>query len=56
MSNYSGGYEKKSILQGFSPSEETVIVDLSQEGPGGAAFDMSFFDEDGPTPIDGSIQ
>jgi len=37
-------------------SEETVVVDLSQEGPGGAAFDMSFFDEDGPAPMDGDIQ
>jgi len=33
-----------------------VVVDLSQEGPGGSASDMGFLDEDGPTPIDGDIQ
>jgi hypothetical protein len=33
-----------------------VVVDLSQEGPGGTAFDMSVLDQDGSAPIDGGIQ
>jgi hypothetical protein len=45
-----------SLEDPMESSEETVVIDLSQEGPGGAAFDMSFFDEGGPAPIDGDIQ
>lgn len=45
-----------SLNDPMESSEETVVVDLSQEGPGGAAFDMSILDEDGPAPIDGDIQ
>jgi hypothetical protein len=36
--------------------DNSDVIDLSQEGPGGAAFDMSILDEDGPAPIDGDIQ
>jgi hypothetical protein len=45
-----------SLEDPMESADNPDVVDLSQEGPGGAAFDMSFLDEDGPTPIDGEVQ